>query len=285
MICMRSGAGIFFALLAWSSMAQDDLSFPDSAAAWTNAYYYYPPPPPGPELTNLTSYCANGQDTVLFDVEYKRIDTCGGGYKGAIRVLNEQVYFVPKDSLQEFLLYDFSLVFGDTAYDVYMEEPGGGAYVRDVRIFYDNSWLGTPGRRAFDTSEGVWIQGVGSHTGLFMNSGVNVSNYLIELYCMSREDSTIYGVAGCPVSLGVGSDLEASVPTLHPNPTSGSCRLQLGGAPMTLFVRTLTGSVVEVPMYISGSEVILDLAGLAPGLYMVETIRNGARNVHRVLRQ
>lgn len=282
---MRAGTSLLFALLSLLSAAQDHLLFPDSAAAWTNALYYYPPPPPGPELIALTSYCASGRDTVLFDVDYKRIDTCGAGYKGAIRVLDERVFFVPKDSLREFLLYDFSLHQGDTAHDVYMEGVGDQVYVTDVRIFHDEFRPEFPGRRVIYTEEGTWVQGIGASSGLFMNSGINVSLYMIELYCMSRADTAVYGEHGCPATLGIASRLEDSGSGIHPNPTEGRCRLRFGDAPGSLRVRTVSGTDVEVPMVTSGSEVDLDLAGLAPGLYMVEAIVRGQRHVHRVIRR
>lgn len=283
---MRSVNCLFLLLIGSVASAQDEFTFPDSAAAWTNAYYYYPPPPPGPELTNLTSYCATGQDTVLFDVDYKKIDSCGGGYKGAIRVLDEQVFFVPKDSLHELLLYDFSLVFGDTAHNVYLEDAGGAAYVTDVRIFNDNSWLGLQGRRAFDTSEGVWIQGIGSHTGLFMNSGVNVSNYLIELYCVSRSDSTIYGVHGCPVFVGVPDIHQNLQMSLQPNPTFGRSILRTNVPALTsVKVSSAYGNEVIVPVSLMGKEVMIDLSTLAAGIYFVQISDGDHLETQRVVRE
>ncbi|HPF91096.1 MAG TPA: T9SS type A sorting domain-containing protein [Flavobacteriales bacterium] len=283
---MRTFIGLFSFFIGVVASAQTDLSFPDSAAAWTNAFYYYPPPPPGPELTGLTSYCAGGQDTLISGMDYKKIDTCGGGYKGAIRVLDEQVYFVPKDSLQEFLLYDFSLVYGDTAYNVYLEDHYGGAYVTDVRIYSDADWLGTQGRRAFDTSESVWIQGIGSYTGLFMNSGANVSNYLIELYCMSHLDSTIYGYPGCPVFLGMDDEQQRPQLSFHPNPTTG--RLIVRATTLDLSavrVYSALGRELTVPVYFIGGEITMDLSSVLPGVYIVQVVFPGHLLAQRIVRE
>lgn len=283
---MRSVNCLFFLLMGSVASAQGEFTFPDSAAAWTNAYYYYPPPPPGPELTNLTSYCATGLDTLISDVAYKMIDSCGGGYKGAIRVLDEQVFFVPRDSLQEFLLYDFSLEFGDTAHAVYMEDAGGWPYVVDVRIFSDDVWPELPGRRIINTDEGVWIQGIGARTGLFMNSGANVSNYLIELYCMSRGDSTIYGASGCPVFLSVEDQRRSSQMSIRPNPTSGRSVLRTNiPSPSSVKVFSAYGNEVIVPVFVVEEEVTIDLSTPAAGVYFVQVADRDRQVAQRVVRE
>ena len=73
---------------------------------------------------------------------YTKLLYCDGGYKGAFRDDGGVVWYVPADSLQEYLLYDLTLTAGDTAHNVYWEQglSGAGA-LSDVvvdEVFIDN---------------------------------------------------------------------------------------------------------------------------------------------------
>lgn len=275
----------FGVTICGSGLAQPDISFPDSGAVWTNARYYYPPPPPSPELEELTNYCAYGVDTVILGEAYKKIDTCNAGYKGAIRVLGDRVYFVPRDSVSEYLLYDFNLVEGDTAYNVYCD-AGGDARLFNVGIHYDVDGPIVSGRRAFYTDIGIWIQGVGGYGGLFMEAGPNLSKVSLQLECMSRWDTVLVGIWPCPIFLGANELEEPSVVTAHPNPTSGivSMRPMKSTEGITARIFTITGSEVSAPVDLRQDELNMDLTALRSGVYLIEVTEQGRRHIHRICR-
>jgi|GEM_PF-1457697 len=273
------------AVISGSAFGQPDISFPDSGAVWTNALYYYPPPPPSPELWELVNFCAYGEDTLMLGGSYKKIDTCNAGYKGAIRVLDDRVFFVPRDSVTEYLLYDLTLSAGDIAYNVYWE-AGGDARVSNVQIYNDVEWPMVPGRRAFYTNIGTWIQGVGGYGGLFMEAGPNVSKVLLQLECMSRWDTVLVGTGPCPIFLGASDLLGLSPTTALPNPTNGtvSIRPMILSDDIAIRIYTYTGGEVSAPYVLRQDELIIDLSALRTGVYLIEVSERGRRHVHRVCR-
>lgn len=101
--------------------------FPDSNAVWVTVWYY--PFYPHTAYYTRVFIPINKQDTIINSKKYIKLfmDEASdeGGYQdttyiGCIR--NDtigKVFFVPKDSSNEVLLYDFSKQAGDTIYDVY----------------------------------------------------------------------------------------------------------------------------------------------------------------------
>ena len=148
--------------------------------------------------SNDYKYCANGNDTIINTVAYKQVDYCyssGSSYQGAWRYNGGQVYFVPKDSLNEYLLYDFTLDAGSSIDIIFQSYPGEAGYyeIYETYIDYVDTVVvnGTQRRRLY-TESYAWIEGIGSTSGLFMETGTNVSNYFRSLVCMSTNDTLHY---------------------------------------------------------------------------------------------
>src|ERR1700749_3933875 len=106
-----------------NSFAQPYQPFPDSNAVWTIGVYDVF----GTFYSNYTYRMASANtDTTISSINYKKIfyfDSSGISlYKGALRqATTRKVFFVPKDSLNENLLYDFSANIGDTVKNVYSD--------------------------------------------------------------------------------------------------------------------------------------------------------------------
>lgn len=167
-------------------------------------------------------YCANGNDTMINAVAYKQVDFCSSSsYLGAWRYDNGQVYIVPKDSLNEYLLYDFTLNAGSSVDIIFLDYPGqGGVFqIYETYIGYvDTVVVNGTTRRRLESEGYTWIEGIGSTSGLFMEPWINVSNYFRSLVCMSTNDTLHYHDG--PLEMGEPGvcDFTVSAEELNQNP-------------------------------------------------------------------
>src|SRR5438874_1187186 len=94
-------------LLINTACAQSSFTFPDSNARWVDTYSVLV----GPTLvlTGVHNYCMDGSDTVINAHTYSQIHYCDSAYKGGTRTDSNRVYFIPRDSMQEYILYDFNM--------------------------------------------------------------------------------------------------------------------------------------------------------------------------------
>jgi hypothetical protein len=110
---------------------------------------------------------------LINESSYSKLDTCLGGYKGALRSDLNKVYFVPKDSTAEFLMYDFEAETGDTIQDVYFESDFlPEVFLADVLIISGNpdagQWLITIiEENGNNAKNDIWKLNIGSIAGLF----------------------------------------------------------------------------------------------------------------------
>lgn len=287
----------YFLLLLSStaSYAQTYIPMPDSAGVWINefkTYYLDQNNFPVYDYYEYTSYCTSGQDTTINTTDYFKIDTCGGGYMGAMRNDNGKVWFYPADSTQEYLLYDFSAQPGDTVFDVYEIYGGlGGESMLIDKVLgngYDSIQINGVYHHVTYPGESQWIEGVGSFSGLFQWSGLNVSQFFIELYCHSEKDTTlypIYNTQSCPwqvVGLEEEKRLEFSV---YPNPISSFLQIefsqQLNGH---LYIYNYQGQLLLDQKFESSKE-RLDLENLNSGTYLLKIQSKEGVGVKRFVKQ
>lgn len=222
---------IYVALLILNCItgrSQLNSSWPDSNATWVNAYYHVSSP--YPSLQSVDYYCMGIADTVINAVQYSQISNCLNSYRGALRDANGKVYYVPKDSVREYLLYDFTAQEDDTIRNVYMEYGWGGFGLEELvvaqidSILVNNSWRK---RMHFYSGSSEWIEGVGNTQGFLWDIYPNISNFWINLECLSVNDSSIYPTSGygpCDL-LTVGQspdvDVYVSVKDTNGNPVKG----------------------------------------------------------------
>ncbi len=212
-------------------VAQEYLPLPEANASWVNTLYLLEEEPfPHYELESATYYCTPGMDTTISGTTYFVIEKCvAGDYKGALRNDNGKVWFVPKDSQTEFLLYDFTVQPGDTIFDVYIESYYGEYGVHDLYVgpnAVDSVFINGDHRKRIELGGGWWIEGIGNTQGLFLEPWMNVSQYLVDLACMSENDTTLYPLSPGGFSVGacgfVGiKELDDQLLSVHPNPSKG----------------------------------------------------------------
>ena len=200
-------------------------SFPDSNVVFVNSFYQELPfgqigwPY---QLMEVTNFCVDGSDTLIANDTFKKVIKCPEQvYHGAYRSENRKVYFVPKDSTNQFLLYDFSVEVGDTIPQVYFEYfYGDGMFLTDYVIYHIDTIFvnGNPHKRINDN----WVEGIGNLQGFLLEPFFNISQYRVELTCMSIENAVYFpmqDVTPCPLDLAV-SDVILPKIAISPNPTS-----------------------------------------------------------------
>ncbi len=266
----------FFLVFVYSTgvSAQSYLPFPDSAARWVNAGFYS-----GQGLTSGFYYCADGEDTVINTLSYTRMENClTGDYLGAFRDTVGKVFYVPKDSLSESLIYDFSLQTGDTV-NYYHEDFGFGA--NQAVIQGTDTWLvNGVNRRVLYLDASTWIEGIGCDRGFLVSHSYNVSNYSPLLYCMSVNDTIHYGYSAsssgsnvsCDFFIGL-NELEKQSVEVFPNPVNYEFYFNLSGQIDAVVLTSLDGKSFVMEYSRNDSEYTVNVQGLAAGTYTL-TIRS-----------
>lgn len=214
---------------------QEYLAFPTENAIWVNTRYsiYVTDENPIAEysLSNVDNFCVNGEDTVINEKNYTKVNYCEGEYKGALRDEVGIVYYCPKDSTNEYVLYDFTVTPGDTVYSVYMDDNA----ISDIIINnIDSVWIAnTYRKRVYISGGGEWIEGIGCPQGLFMEPWGNVSFYELRLNCFSQNDTVLfpeYSIGSC--SLTVGEEkIEPSRLYIYPNPAKSFVNIEFSSLP------------------------------------------------------
>jgi hypothetical protein len=262
---------LFFLSLS-NTFGQNYLPFPDSAAIWVNVGWYS-----GQGFTQGTYFCANGADTTINATEYTRLEGCStGDYIGAFRDTAGQVYYVPNDSLSEFIMYDFSAQPGDTVN--YYNFNSGAPGLSQVVVQWIDTWLinGVDHRvLSLDNSDN-WIEGVGCNYGFLDSYFPNLSNYAAMLYCASVNDTIRYGYSAsqngpyvsCDFFIGL-DELQKENITVYPNPTNDQLHFSIAGYVDGVILTDLTGRTFVMDYTQSGSEYTIRVEGLDAGVYSV----------------
>ena len=258
-------------LCAQWSFSQTYLSLPDSNAKWINVHKDYRTNPWNPTKKQV-QYCTANRDTLINGREYFQIDTCNGGYKGALRNDAGKVHIVPKDSAREFLLYDFTLEVGDTICNINCDgtqssllivHPGG----------VDSVLIDSVYRKRIRLSYGTgWIEGIGNSQGLFWESSGNISGYELELYCMSVNSKTIYPDAGfgpCESSFSTEEHQTAGDIAVYPNPSAAEVNIRSVLPLQSVSLTDLRGNNLLVVENLSQKNFRLSLSGYPRGVYLL----------------
>ncbi|MFK8044851.1 MAG: T9SS type A sorting domain-containing protein [Crocinitomicaceae bacterium] len=285
---------LFISILSFGSnlLAQNN-TFPTDNAIWTNQMRTYYLDNDGiPVFTTewITKYCVSGIDTTINAINYTEVDICtalNSTYHGAIREDAGQIFFVPVDSTSEFLLYDFTLNVGESAY-VLIQLPWGQPheYIMDsVQVDYvDTIIVNNSPRRVINAGEYSWIEGIGATSGLFMEPYSNVSNYFIDLICVSTDDTIVYdygnlnsgplaqGIPGnCDLALTIDETDIASAISVYPSPTTGSIAVEIKGDNQIKTIRLINsiGQEISTITNLSSGITEFDIAG-PTGIYFIE---------------
>jgi hypothetical protein len=229
----KSGTILIVLLLFFSSAskAQPFRPFPDSSAVWTIGIYdvfgtYY--------SSYTYRISSNNMDTSISVNNYKKVFYFDGTgvqlYKGAVRqTAGRKVYFMPKDSVNEKLLYDFSANIGDTVYNVYSDWTGSEPAHNEAILDVDSVLLNGAYHKRLQVQLGFyWIEGIGSTGGLFESTYGGTFSVVYKLECFAKYDTTNFPDSGPDCLLMGIADMNADEGlSVFPNPSSGNFQLQL----------------------------------------------------------
>ena len=258
---------------------QAQVAFPTDGAIWVNTEYTYtfnpPNPVPDSELTDVENYCVNGQDTTILGNDYTKVFYCGDTYKGALREENSIVYFVPANSTDEYLLYDFGAQVGQTLQDVYVGNHYDETFMlQDFTVQQTGTEIiGGVSRRVVWADSYRWIEGIGCETGLFMEPWANVSMYAVFLECMSVNGITLFPVEGnnaCPLTVGVNEATSQTMSIeIYPNPTKESVTVNTGTpTSMVITILDIQGREIQNAHYPQTDKAQFEIEG-QPGVYFI----------------
>lgn len=295
-------------------MAQN-YAFPLENGVWVNehsTWAWWDGPLPTSVVEWIDQYSYSGGDTVINSTAYKKFDftsSSGSNYHGAMREDSGRVFFVPADSLNEFLLYDFTLEIGDTVEVItqtvndFPTSGLGGHYEIQQVALIDTVYVVVNGSlrrqleiRNADDRKIIWLDGIGSLSGLYMSTWENISMYGILLACMSENDTVLVkdamplevGSADvCDFTVGV-SDLHSlgSNVRVYPNPASEEIHIVfddqfLYGHDVRIY--DLSGRMVYIQSLGTSVSQIQTMSWGRKGVYVLE-IRNSEGNLIKVER-
>ena len=234
----------FLFILFTISYSQSYISFPDSNVRWVNETIDQ-----GPTGTFIyyDKYCANGEDTLISAKTYTKINRCGGTYVGAMRDTLGKVYFLPKDSLNESLLYDFTVNQGDSINNTY---NNFSSFNPLVVLFVDSVVISGSQRKRIHFQNGSWIEGIGSSTGLFQPNLIPF-NFIWNLICMSQDSTIFYpiaqqGVGNCSLTVGIDeTEDKGSNFSIFPNPVSDQLTINTSEIIQEILIYNILGSFVK----------------------------------------
>lgn len=171
-------------------------------------------------------------DTIINSVSYRKIKreiglpfVCGPtyppgiGYMGGLRqdIANRKVYFIPRDSLNENLIYDFNLNVGDTLPRFIFDQNG---IQNTTLLSIDSILINSSYRKYFITNNGnIIIEGIGLESGLLEAYHFDLTPQLI---CFIQDSIELYksfpGI-NCELITNIENHLhqERSI-NIYPNP-------------------------------------------------------------------
>jgi len=265
---MKTHYLLLFLLLATSGL-RAQLGFPRNNAYWKIQVQDYP--------SGIRQYYSK-EDTTISDLSYTKVyvwhsyvpDTALH-YLGAYRIEEEKVYFLAKDAIREFLLYDFSLQVGDTL-------PNNQDFNRKISItkvdtiFYFGRYRK---RQVFKLTfnMGYIIEGIGSYSGPFETRYYDALDSQFRLKCFDENHDPTSKMSTCePLPLGLLSEEKTDNHIqIFPNPSSGLFTLTYSGAkPTGAKVYNSHGNLCDETTVLGLTQTI-DLHTQPKGIYYLHT--------------
>lgn len=278
---MKSVFTLLFFTITFTAKSQNYFPFPDSNAIWVNTVFYCASSAWNNiwecELVSVVNYCVNGEDTVINSITYTKLDTCEGGYKGAIRDNSGKVLFVPAESLNEYLLYDFTAMAGDTLDSVYFKTGTFDEFQELIVSQVDSVQIFGEYRKRVGIEQGPgWIEGIGNEYGLFRESWINISGIVPLLYCMSDNDTKLYPIEGpgnCTLDVGLHENESTIAIDIYPNPVNDVLNISISSDNFQsgqIKIIDLTGQPVYQQEFEPSTLIEVNCQQLKPGIYLVK---------------
>ncbi len=219
----------------------------------------------------------NGEDTIINQVAYWSLrEDQTETYHGGFREVGSKVFYIPADSIREYLVYDFGANQGDTLKNVYMEMGGFSPMITDVVAGQvDSIEIGGQMHRTIQIDACKWIEGIGNTFGLLKECFPNVSEYRVQLVCMDYAGSRIYPYyESNSVCSNIYRGIEKNDPLsglqIFPNPANSSITYTIpqNGGITSIKLLDVTGR--ELATYIELLSGKIDVSAVSPGVYQLQ---------------
>lgn len=277
--------------------------FPDKNAVWIQMVIQPWPSPPIYYITYLHPF---RDDTIINTKTYIKVfrnsNGNGGAYRGAYRSdISGKVYFVPKDSVNEYLLFDFSKNAGDTIYNVLaLDYP----FVTLKNLVVSSTTYVTVGPyqlKVLFLGNYTWVEKIGCLGGGLDNLGCGVPSKLI---CMSANDTVYYephylgdcifsfpyryDTTACSFFTGITQHLLKNSIEIFPNPTSDKITIEnLPEEKMILNITNVFGQKIYYTQIQNTNSFSLSLNELNEGIYFLSiySVQNGFLLNKKIIKQ
>jgi hypothetical protein len=263
--------------------------FPDSNAIWS---------------VSNKKYFIQG-DSVLNSIEYRKVYVENdsvislGSFYALIREdSNEKkIYAIHKDSINEHLLYDFSLDIGDEAivFPLESEVYSGPVSVKvdsvDSIYIYDDyrRKLHISGVEENDFFSEEWIEGIGSSFGLFGSglSGIVIFDaYYPFLLCYEQNNNLLYNnpdfLTCYEPQVSTKKNLALNQVNIYPNPALQYLIVETFSNQSNYIIKSINGKIMKQGTIKSMKEII-DVSDMMNGDYFIQLITERASTVRRFI--
>lgn len=225
---------------------------------------------PGGQLVaeRLYQIPIDNADSVIANVNYKKILN-NEVFIGLLREsADSMIYFMPKDSVNEYLMYDFGAKSGDTV-EVFANN-------RFVDLVVQNAAAGIISLENIGAYSITWYYHVGGTQGLFESDGEVILGGVVSLCCMSDTNQVRYSGqyssgAPCRKTLVGLSNFEENNPiiSIHPNPAENILYINIEGETFYQIeiVNALGQTILEQEII---STLTLDVSSWHRGIYFIK---------------
>jgi hypothetical protein len=304
-----------FLLVFWANIkGQNYIPFPTLNTVWSEHFK-------APVSTSLTSYYYRNiladKDTTIGAKTYHQLfyshsdtvysENSSALYNGGIRENNRQVFYLPKDSVSEYLLYDFSLQVGDTlAYNYSKFASGYHLYPYDTlfvtsidSVLIENGtyhkrigFSARFGNNIEPVSWASWIEGIGYEMGLLIPIGdIPTNGQKYTLGCLKQNNEILYYndlFINCyPVNESVFEFSKQNEIIISPNPVQDYCKIQWEVNNVQfdrILIYDVYGRIVFSKKIDQNNDIIIDCRNFGQGMYLVNIVdRIGSQLTSKLL--
>jgi hypothetical protein len=224
-------------------------------------------------------YGINHNSSTYVNVDSFVLDSAS--YIGGIREdSSKKVYFFPRDSASEYVLYDFALQVGDT---FYMTIPWSPYQALTIVSSIDSVLVVGGYRRHWTLDNGVeWIEGIGNTIGWF--NLMLIGTFQDILSCFRQNGEMVYQslpYCSCtPVWWDAIENISEENLKLNPNPVSNTLNVQMMRSDNSkISIYNSFGQKVYDKRFSNQDQISLDVSFLPNGLYFV--FLNGDQSTYK----